>query len=435
MSRQKELPSSRLRRLGKFGGLVGNVVANMALDGAKELGKGRLPKVQNLLLTPKNIANLAERLAQMRGAAMKMGQILSMDAGDLLPPELTEVLAILRDDAYALPDEQLQAALTDYLGADWQQQFSEFEHKPFAAASIGQVHKATLKSGEKVAVKLQYPGVAKSIHSDVDNMGTLMKMSGLVPSQIDMTLILLEVKMQLIREADYVIEAKQLNRYREQLAGDKRFRVPMLYPELCNERILTMSFEAGQAIETIIELPDTDKNTLCAAMLDLLFKEMFEFKLMQTDPNFANFMFDADSGQLVLLDFGATREIDGKISDSYKQVAKAILDNDLEQVLDVAIELGFYQKDLPQAFRKQALTILEIAAEPMQLDGDYDFGNTDVLTRIREAAMVLVSERKQLGTPPGDTLFMHRKIGGMFLLLMRCKAKLNLRRILEGFVG
>ncbi|MBE1299174.1 MAG: AarF/ABC1/UbiB kinase family protein [Alteromonadaceae bacterium] len=434
MSKQKSLPTGQLKRLSKFGGLVSNVLGNMAIDGVKELSKGRLPALKDLMLTPQNIANLAERLAQLRGAAMKMGQVLSMDAGDLLPPELAEVLAMLRDNAYVLPDDQLNTALTEYLGEHWESLFATFEKTPFAAASIGQVHKAILHSGEIVAVKLQYPGVAKSIHSDVDNMGVLIKMSGLVPENLDMTRVLLEVKMQLIRESDYTIEAAFLKRYQELLLTSDDFVIPRIFPELSNSHILTMSLESGESIDTITSLPECERKKVCESLVHLLFREMFEFRLMQTDPNFANFMYDESRQKIVLLDFGATREISEDISEQYKLVAKAILNNDMQRVVEIASELGFFIQDFPASFRKQVVDIMQIAAEPMQHDGDFDFGATNVITKLREEAMPLLSQRKYMGTPPGDALFMHRKIGGVFLLMMRAKVKLNLRAILEHYI-
>lgn len=434
MSKQKSLPTGQLKRLSKFGGLVSNVLGNMAIDGVKELSRGRVPALKDLMLTPKNIANLTERLAQLRGAAMKMGQVLSMDAGDLLPPELAEVLAMLRDNAYVLPDDQLMSALIDYLGENWESRFATFDKTPFAAASIGQVHRATLHSGEVVAVKLQYPGVSTSIHSDVDNMGVLIKMSGLIPENLDMTRILLEVKMQLIREADYTIEAAFLRRYQTLLSGSDNFVVPRMFSELSNNHVLTMTMESGDSIERITHLPESETKNVCEALIHLLFREMFEFRLMQTDPNFANFMYDESRQKIVLLDFGATRDIAEEISNQYKLVARAIVDGNFQRVVDIACELGFFVEDLPDSFRKQVVDIMAIAAEPMQYEGDFDFGSTNVIGKLRDEAMPLMSERKYMGTPPGDALFMHRKIGGMFLLLMRAKVKLNLRAILEQYI-
>lgn len=434
MSREKSVPAGRAARLTQFGGLVTNILTNMAVDGVKELSKGNIPDLKGLLLTSKNIHHLSERLAKLRGAAMKMGQLLSMDAGELMPPELNELLKVLRDNAYTLPEEQLIQALESYLGTDWRNKFASFDIKPFAAASIGQVHQAVSHDGQRLAVKIQYPGVSKSIHSDVDNMGSLMKISGLIPKHIDMTRLLLEVKMQLIRESDYSLETRFLQRYTAVMTQSDVFAIPQVIDELSNEHIITMTHLSGQDIETIADLPEDEKNRLCEELVRLLFREMFEFRLMQTDPNFANYLYQPDTKRIVLLDFGATRDVDLALSEHYLNVAKATLANDMEAVLAEATKVGFYVEDLPKSFKTEMLKTFHISAEPMQFDGDYDFGNSDMLLKVRDRALEHAKHREYFGTPPADSIFIHRKIAGMYLLLCRVNAKFNLRRVISEFL-
>lgn len=434
MSRERSLPSGRAARLSQFGGLLSNIVANMAVDGVKELSRGNIPGLKDLLLTKKNISHLSERLAKLRGAAMKMGQLLSMDAGELLPPELNELLSVLRDNAYTLPEEQFNAALIEYLGKDWQSRFQSFNHNPFAAASIGQVHEAIALDGQKLAVKIQYPGVSKSIHSDVDNMGSLMKMSGLIPKNIDMTRLLLEVKMQLIRESDYSLETRYLQRYTAHLNSLEFFIIPNVIESLCNEKVITMTHIEGEDIESIATLPEPLKNQLCEELVRLLFREMFEFKLMQTDPNFANYLYQPYEQKIVLLDFGATRDVDSDLSESYLNIVKLVLDNDFGSVLEEATKIGFYVPKPSDSFKSEMLKTIEIAAQPMQFDGVYDFANSDVLLKLRDRALKHASHKEYFGTPPGDSVFIHRKIAGMYLLLCRVNAKLNLRKIITEFL-
>ena len=434
MKKAKSLPAGRGARLSHFGGLLTRVAGNVAIDGVKSLSKGKLPGIKELLLTSKNINHLAERLAHLRGAAMKMGQLLSMDAGELLPPELNQLLALLRDNAYVLPVEQLAQTMRELLGDNWQTQFSQFDMTPFAAASIGQVHKAKSLDNGNLAVKIQYPGVAKSIHSDVDNVGTLIRMSGLVPENIDLTRLLLEVKIQLIREADYQIEARFLNRYAALLDSDEHFVVPTLYPDLCSEAMLTMSYEPGEDIEVLGRLPEAQKNRVCAQLVRLLFRELFEFGLMQTDPNFANYRYQVDTQKIVLLDFGATREVSQELSHFYRETARSALSGDVKAVYKLATEQGFYLDDVPEEFAEEMQATLKVAFEPMQYDGEYDFAASDVLFNLKERAMKHARLRDYFGTPPADTIFIHRKIGGIYLLLCRVEAKLNLRKIMSEFL-
>ena len=146
-NRGRAVPTGRLSRLGTFGRLAGGVAGGMLAEGARRLASGERPKLEDLILTPANATRVADRLSHLRGAAMKLGQMISMDAGDLLPPELTAILARLRNQAYRMPPPQLDALLKTEWGADWRRRFTHFEATPIAAASIGQVHRATLPDG------------------------------------------------------------------------------------------------------------------------------------------------------------------------------------------------------------------------------------------------------------------------------------------------
>jgi predicted unusual protein kinase regulating ubiquinone biosynthesis (AarF/ABC1/UbiB family) len=157
---------------------------------------------------------------------MKLGQMLSLDAGDMLPAELTAILARLRDSAHHMPPAQLQKVLAAQWGADWRRRFVHFDPRPLAAASIGQVHRARLPDGRELAIKVQYPGVAESIDADVDNVATLLRLSNLLPASLDIAPLLAQAKHQLHEEADYVREAAQMRRYRDLLAGDPRCLLP-----------------------------------------------------------------------------------------------------------------------------------------------------------------------------------------------------------------
>ena len=149
----------------------------MAAEGARRLAAGERPRLGDLLLTPANAKRVADRLSHLRGAALKLGQMISMDAGDFLPPELATILATVRNQAYRMPPQQLDGVLKREWGANWRQRFKRFDATPMAAASIGQVHRAELPDGRILAIKVQYPGVRASINADVDNVATLLRLS------------------------------------------------------------------------------------------------------------------------------------------------------------------------------------------------------------------------------------------------------------------
>lgn len=285
----RAVPSRRLTRLAGLGGMAANVAGSVVAGGVKTLATGNRPKLSSLLLTPANARKITRQLATMRGAAMKLGQMISMDTGDLLPKELADILSRLRADAQHMPHKQLEQVLLEEWGPAWERKFSEFEYHPIAAASIGQVHKAALPSGEVLAIKVQYPGVRESIDSDINNVAGLLRLTGLLPVSLDFDPIIEAGRVQLHQEADYVREAEHLSRFGALLAGDKNFEVPTYVPELSTDKILTMSYIESTPIEEMESASQETRDRIVHVLMELLLAELFEFKLMQTDPNFANY--------------------------------------------------------------------------------------------------------------------------------------------------
>ena len=270
------VPRGRARRFGRFARLAGGVASNMLAHGAVQLAAGKRPRAKDLLLTPKNAMMLTRQLAEMRGAAMKLGQIFSMDTGDLLPREFADILATLRDMGYAMPDAQLQEVLVESLGADYADKLRHFEREPFAAASIGQVHRLRTRDGRAAVLKVQYPGIRESIDSDVDNLASLLSMSGLLPKHMDMAPMLEEAKTQLHEEADYEQEARYLKAFVRALGDDERFLIPRLIPHLSATRILGMTYVPGIPIEEVAHETAAERNRVLGLLFELLMIELFE---------------------------------------------------------------------------------------------------------------------------------------------------------------
>ena len=335
--RHRAVPSSRFGRLSGFGRLAGGVAGGMLAEGARRVAAGERVAMNDLVLTPGNIGRLTERLSHLRGAAMKMGQMLSMDAGDALPPELSQILAKLRDNADFMPPRQLDRVLAEEWGNDWRKQFRRFEPRPIAAASIGQVHRALTRDGRTLAIKVQYPGVRQSIDSDVDNVATLLKITGLLPKELNIAPLLAAAKEQLHEEADYRREGRMMQRYGELLAGHESFVVPTLDEELTRDRILAMSYEEGRPVEQLGDQPQEVRDEVFAQVIELVARELFEWGLMQTDPNFANYRYREADRQIVLLDFGATREVSPAIAGSYRRLLQAGLARDHDGVRRAAL--------------------------------------------------------------------------------------------------
>lgn len=433
--RGRSVPSGRLSRLSRFGRMGASVAGGMLSEGARRLASGERPRMGDLLLTPANAARVAEQLSHLRGAAMKLGQMISMDAGDVLPPELTAILARLRENAHHMPPQQLSQVLAAEWGADWRRRFRHFQAHPIAAASIGQVHRAELPDGRTVAIKVQYPGVAGSIDADVDNVTSLLRVSGLLPRELDLAPLLAEAKRQLYEEADYAREAAMLERYRALVGDDPAYLVPGFVPEFSTGRVLAMDYVAGEPIEALEGRGEEERNRAAHALVTLVLRELFGWGVMQTDPNFANYRWQADTGRLVLLDFGAAREVKPETQDGYRRLLAAGLGGDRDEVRAAAVTSGFLGDAAVERHRATVDRMLDVILAELNKPGAFDFGDRAFVQVIREEAMVMAQDRATWHVPPVDTLFVQRKVSGTALLCARLKAKVDVRAELTAYLA
>lgn len=430
------LPSHRLSRIARLGKLAGGVAGSMIYKGSKQWLKGETPTKQDLLLSPQNLQRFSQELAKLRGAAMKVGQLLSMDAGELIPPELNQILSSLRNQAPSMPLSQLQKQLKLHWGEDWDAHFQQFSFYPVAAASIGQVHRAMTQDNQVLAIKIQYPGVATSISSDVDNLAMLLKWSRLIPAEVDLQPIINEAKQQLLLEADYLHEAQALQATKNKLEQHKltdRFVTPSLYPSHSNNHILSMSFMQGEPIENLKDKPQTERNRVMAHLFELLFLELFDWQQVQTDPNFANFLYQADTQRIVLLDFGASRKYDPKIALGYRQLISAAIDNNLGAMEKAAADIGFFQKNILPEQKANIMQLFQQACEPIKSPTAFDFAKSDLMAQIKQKGMTLSFEQNYWHSPPADALFFHRKLGGLYLLAAQLGAQVSLAKLFEPY--
>ncbi|HHF3166996.1 TPA: ABC1 kinase family protein [Vibrio diabolicus] len=433
-AKERSLPTHRISRFSKFASLATRVAGNVIAEGTKQIAKGNKPKAKDLLLTPQNIARLTDQLAHLRGAAMKLGQMLSMDAGDVLEPELADILSRLRSNADPMPAKQLNGVMESSLGTSWKAEFLSFNFKPIASASIGQVHQAYSDAGDNLAVKVQYPGIRKSIDSDVDNVGTLLKVVGLIPESVDYKGLLEEAKKQLHDEADYTREAQFAIRYHDALKEHPHFVVPKIHTESCSDSVLAMEFIDGVPIEHIEHYDQSTRDFVMHNLLELLFRELFEFKMVQTDPNFANYLYIESTRQIGLLDFGATREYSERFSAGYRKAFASVVNNDEQGLNDALEQIGFFSQTILPDQRQAILDLVKMACEPMLVDEPYDFKASGLAQKLREAGTILSMEQEYWHTPPADALFLHRKIGGMYLLAARIGAKVNIRQLVQPYL-
>lgn len=434
---QAAVPSSRLGRLFHYGSLAASMGASALKDTAETYVKtGKVPELKSLILSPRNIELMARKFSQMRGAALKVGQMLSFQDSSLLPPDIQKILLRVQNSAHYMPADQLERTLSRELGEGWRHRlYASFDDIPIAAASIGQVHNAvTRKELDEVVVKVQYPGVADSIDSDLDNILTLLTSTKLLPPGLFLEKSIANARVELKWECDYIREAANVVRYKEMLSEEPAFEVPKIYHDLSDEHVLTMQRMKGVEIVKGDWSQDV-KDKISGEIMRLTLMEIYKFRFMQTDPNWANFLYNEVTGKVELLDFGACRDFDESFTKPYVNCLRAAVREDREMAKKYSIELGFLTGLESDAMTEAHVDSIMVLGEPFRPSAEsthYDFENQTITDRVRTNIKLMLNER--LTPPPEETYSLHRKLSGAYLLCARMKAKIP-RKVFEDVIG
>lgn len=414
--------------------------AGLASQGAKGLFSSDTKKSENWKSFLQGQAKFfSQELGELKGSLMKAGQMLSMYGEHFLPPEANQFLRTLQADsppvAWAVIEKELKKNLPPEKLA-----LLDIQKEPIGSASLGQVHKATIKAtGEQIALKVQYPGVDKAIESDLRALKSFFNMMKFLPRGKTTDQIFEEVRDMLVQEMNYSLEANETEFYRERLQGDPRFIVPKVYREFCGPKLVATSFELGvNPGEALIRNLSTERrNRLAMNFMELYFMELFEWGVVQTDPHLGNYkvrISPTGEDQLVLLDFGATRKYPKEFLDPYHQMIRSLFFKDKEGLSEAAHQLKFLAEtdnpELKQLFEDFCLMTLE----PFTDDEDYDWGASDLPQRLAKKVFQMI-QKFELRPPPREILFLDRKTGGVFIFLSVLKAKVNGRPLLLKYLN
>ncbi|KPJ09127.1 Chaperone activity of bc1 complex-like, mitochondrial [Papilio machaon] len=429
-SKERVVPSSRIGRMFSFGSLAAGLgvgtVAQYARNTIQSV-TGKVDESSNAFLSPANAERIVDTLCKVRGAALKLGQLLSIQDETVISPEFQKIFERVRQSADFMPNWQVEKVLSSQLGPDWRNRVQQFEDKPFAAASIGQVHLAVLHSGQEVAMKVQYPGVAKGINSDIDNLVGVLKVWNVFPKGMFIDNIVEVAKKELSWEVDYIREAECTKKFKQLLAPYPEYFVPDVIDDLCTAEVITTELIDGTPLDKLFDAPYEIRYDIARKIMQLCLREMFVLRCMQTDPNWANFFYNTSTKQVVLLDFGATREYSKEFMDQYIEIIKAASEGDRAAILRMSREMKFLTGYESKIMEESHVDTVMIMGEVFTSEGsgEFDFGTQKTTRRIQDLVPTILTHR--LCPPPEEIYSLHRKLSGVFLLCSKLKIKMNCR--------
>jgi len=420
-------PTGRFARFTRLGSTAIAAAGRHASQALKEAVGSSENKVEERKQVNLKTANsVVDTLSQMKGAAMKVGQLLSVDP-QLLPPEIRDTLGKLQMSAPPMPYATVEAVIQEAFGKPVLEVFREFDPAPIGAASIGQVHKAVSHDGQKLAVKVQYPKITDTIDSDIKNLGTVLRMAQLAVSTINVDEYLEEFRQVLHREADYLQEAESLERYAKIFTAFPGFRVPNVFKDLTRKNVLSMELIEGVKFdEHLLSLSAEARNLMAGRFLDMFMRLFHELCTLHADPHPGNFLVDK-AGQIVVLDFGCVRDFEQPWVDQMTELMRAQWKGDANALIPLYTKLGFAMPARGVPDPDLLYDLHELVLEPFIKDVEFDFASW----KLEEKTIAFVKENMFVSqmAPPRPALFYFRVAAGIRGMLSRTGARVNVHRM------
>jgi predicted unusual protein kinase regulating ubiquinone biosynthesis (AarF/ABC1/UbiB family) len=440
MADDAKIPKGRLRRSAKLGSIAsvqgaryaGTKAANVARS--EEAGQEKLD--QRHLETAMKMVGA---LGQMKGAAMKLGQFASFIDTDFLPDESREIyqeqLAKLRTSAPPMPWEKVEKVLDEeYEGEPLAELFAEIEHEAFAAASIGQVHRAELPDGRRVAVKIQYPGIAEALDADLRNAGTIVRLARALAPGLDAKAIAEELRERVMEELDYEYEAQNQRSFSRAYRDHPFIYVPDVMTRLSRRRVLVTELVEGLDFEQVKQLPHAERSRFGEIVFRGSFGSIYHLRHFNADPHPGNYILMAD-GRVAFLDFGMTKKLEHEQIVLEQRVIDAAFHNDPERFRGALHELGFIKNPSKLDAERLMEHMMAVSGWFVE-DREIEISAKRVM-KIIESTNDPRSEYYDLmrrESMPADELMGRRMEIGVVAVLGQLRAKRNWHRIMREWI-
>jgi predicted unusual protein kinase regulating ubiquinone biosynthesis (AarF/ABC1/UbiB family) len=437
---EHKIPKGRVRRSTRLGSALGLQATRYA--GTKAAGLARSEEEARERLEARHLETalkIASTLGEMKGAAMKLGQLASFIDTEFLPPEYAEIyqeqLAKLRTSAPPMPWESVESVLVEeYREETLDELFAHIEPEAFAAASIGQVHCATLHDGRRVAVKVQYPGVAEALEADLANMGTIMRLAKALAPGLDPRAIARELRERVLEELDYEYEAQSQRAFARGYRGHPFIYVPDVLTRLSRRRVLVTEYVEGIDFEAVKELPAEERSRFGEIVYRFAFGSIYHLQHFNADPHPGNYILMPD-GRVAFLDFGMTKKLDPEQIELEQRAVDAGVRRDPDALRKALHDLGFVKNPSKLDCQRLMEHVMVVGGWYME-DGEYEISPRRVM-KVIESTSDPRSEYYDLmrrESVPAEELMGRRMETGVLAVLAQLRAKRNWHRIMREWV-
>jgi len=424
------------KRFLKLAGMTASVASNVAANKMKGFFSNEEEKQKSQEQLYKEVgAQIAQTLGEMKGAIMKVGQVASQ-VKDLLPAEFAQSLESLQKNSPPMPFSLIKRQIQRELKAEPETLFSSFSEEPFAAASIGQVHRATTVDGREVIVKVQYPGVEESCDSDLKHLKRILKLGGLLKLSSEVIdEVFTEIRRNLLEELDYRLEAENLKQFREFHKNDTKIVIPEVIESLSTKKILTCAYEPGDHLDQMDyeRYPQALRDEIGARLFDAILRQVYVFHAVHSDPHPGNFAFRPD-GTVIMYDFGSVKRCDPNVLSIRKELVNAAICGQLEQIDELLTKLGVRPENSTNISASFYKEWLDIIIPVFYSNQPTDFGNTDVHKKL--VAKARGEGLKYIGSfqPSPENMLLDRVFSGHFWTMKALGSKVDLREPIDKYM-